>query len=121
MKILMQTGILDLICCISELIEKSLPFVLPAPVIGMLLLFAGLLTGVIKIEQIRETADFFLKNMAFFFLPAAVGLLEDLDVLKEKLFPILLICTVSTIVTFAVTAVTVRFVVRWQERSNRDE
>ena len=55
-----------------------------------------------------------LKNMAFFFIPAGVGIMEYFDVLKECLLPFLVICVVSTVLTFAVTAGTVARVMKLQ-------
>lgn len=72
MKIIKQVGIIFSICCISVLIEQYLPFAFPASVIGMILLFLLLLTGLLKIDHIREKSDFLLANMAFFFIPAGV-------------------------------------------------
>ena len=72
MKIIRQIGIIFTVCWLSILVEKALPFSFPASVIGMLLLFICLLTGILKIEHIQEKADFLLENMAFFFVPAGV-------------------------------------------------
>ena len=75
MKIIRQIGIIFTVCWLSILVEKALPFSFPASVIGMLLLFICLLTGILKIEHIQEKADFLLENMAFFFVPAGVSII----------------------------------------------
>ena len=49
---------------------------LPGSVVGMVLMFVLLSTGVIKVSQINETVSFLLKHMAFFFIPITVGLLN---------------------------------------------
>ena len=108
MKIIKQIGIIFLVCWLSEVIEKFLPFAFPASVIGMALLLICLLTGVLKIEHIQEKADFLLENMAFFFVPAGVSIINYFDILASNLVPLLIICLVSTLLTFAVTAYTVR-------------
>ena len=46
MKIIRQIGIIFTVCWLSILVEKILPFAFPASVIGMILLFICLLTGV---------------------------------------------------------------------------
>lgn len=66
MKIICQIGVIFAVCWFSQLIEAALPVPFPASVIGMLLLLALLATGLLKIEHIREKADFLLANMAFF-------------------------------------------------------
>lgn len=54
MKIIRQIGIIFTVCWLSLVIEKLLPFTFPASVIGMILLFLCLFTGVLKIEHIQE-------------------------------------------------------------------
>ena len=108
MKIVTQVGIIFSICWISQIIEKLLPFSFPASVIGMILLFILLCVHILKVDHIREKSDFLLENMAFFFIPAGVSIINYFDVLKN--WVVQLICVVSTVVTFAVTAYSMKFV-----------
>ena len=119
MKIIKQIGIIFLVCWLSEVIEKFLPFAFPASVIGMALLLICLLTGVLKIEHIQEKADFLLENMAFFFVPAGVSIINYFDVLKNSVVQLIIICVVSTVVTFAVTAWSVKLTVRFMALTGR--
>ena len=119
MKIIKQIGIIFLVCWLSEVIEKFLPFAFPASVIGMALLLICLLTGVLKIEHIQEKADFLLENMAFFFIPAGVSIINYFDVLKSSAVQLIIICVVSTVVTFAVTAWSVKLTVRCMALAGR--
>jgi holin-like protein len=82
MKIIKQFGIIFSLCWISVILEKYIPFPIPATVIGLILLFICLVTGLLKIEHIKEKSDFLLGNMAFFFVPAAVGIINYFDLLK---------------------------------------
>ena len=107
MKIVTQVGIIFSICWISQIIEKLLPFSFPASVIGMILLFILLCVHILKVDHIREKSDFLLENMAFFFIPAGVNYF---DVLKNWVVQLIVICVVSTVVTFAVTAYSMKFV-----------
>lgn len=49
---------------------------IPGNVVGVLLLFALLCLGVIKLKHVELAADFLLKHLVFFFVPVAVGLME---------------------------------------------
>ena len=104
MKIVTQVGIIFSICWISQIIEKLLPFSFPASVIGMILLFILLCVHILKVDHIREKSDFLLENMAFFFIPAGVSIINYFDVLKNWVVQLIVICVVSTVVTFAETA-----------------
>ena len=120
-KLLVQIGIVFGICLVGEGIAAVLPFAFPASVLSMLLLFVLLLCGVLKVEHIREKGDFLLKNMAFFFIPSGVTLLEQVDFLKGKIMILLLICLITMVLTFAATAFTVRLVSRWQKHLKKEE
>ena len=116
MKIIRQIGIIFTVCWLSILVEKVLPFAFPASVIGMILLSICLLTGVLKIEHIQEKADFLLENMAFFFVPAGVSIINYFDVLESTWIQLVVICVISTVVTFAVTAWSVKLTIRLLSR-----
>ena len=112
MKIIKQTGIIFFLCWISVILEALLPFAFPASVIGMILLLLLLLAGLLKVEHIREKSDFLLANMAFFFIPAGVNVINYLDILKDNWLPLLAVCLLTTVITFAATAYSVRFTMR---------
>ena len=116
MKIIKQIGIIFSVCWISLIIEKLFPGIFPASIIGMVLLFLCLAAGVLKIEHIQEKADFLLENMAFFFIPAGVSIINYMDVLKNVAVQLVIICAASTVVTFAVTAYAVRFTMFLMEK-----
>ena len=116
MKIFLQIGIIFGICWISELAQSLLPFAFPASVIAMMVLLLLLLTGAVRSDHIRETANFLLTNMAILFLPSLVGILEHIDLLQQYWVPLLLICVISTFLTFAATALSVRAVLALMER-----
>lgn len=121
MKIIKQIGIIFTVCWVSILVEKVLPFSFPASVIGMILLFLCLLTGVLKIEHIQEKADFLLENMAFFFVPAGVSIINYFDVLKSTWIQLVIICVISTVITFAVTAWSVKLTIHLMRRKRNNE
>ena len=119
MKIIKQFGIIFAICWLSVVIEHFLPFSFPSSVIGMIVLLLCLLTGVLKVDHIREKSDFLLSNMAFFFIPAGVNVINYLDILKTHWLTLILICSLTTIITFAVTAYSVRLTMRLLKRGRR--
>ena len=111
MKIMMQLAIIFLLCLIGEAIAAILPFPFPASVISMILVFCFLLWGPLKVYHIRKQTDFLLDNMAFFFIPPAVSIVENLHYMEGKLAILISIFT-----TFAITAWTVTAMVKWEEK-----
>lgn len=117
MKLLVQIGIVFGICLVGEGIAQILPFPFPASVISMILLLVLLLTKVVKVHYIQQKAEFLLKNMAFFFIPAGVALIEQVDAVKDSALILLFICFVSTFLTFGATALTIKLVLYLQNHT----
>ena len=69
--------------------------------------------------HVEDTADFLLQNMAFFFLPACLGVLEVFSQIKSEILAILAVCVLTTLCTAAATALTVHLVCRLQRRGGR--
>ncbi len=116
MKILLQLAGIFTLCVVSEGVAAFLPFAFPGSAIAMVLLFLGFLLKAVKPSSIEESSGFLLNNMAIFFVPAGVGLMECFDRIQGVLLPILVICILSTILTFAATAYTVRLTVFLQKK-----
>lgn len=109
-----------LLCMAGEGIAALLPWTIPASVISLVLLLILLLCGAVKEGAIRRSADFFTENMGLFFIPAVVGTLDYLDILKSAALPFLLITLVTTPVVYCVTAWTVRGLIRLMDRKGED-
>ena len=73
----------------------------------------------LKIEHIQEKSDFLLGNMAFFFVPAGVSIMNYFDILKSSAVQLLIICIVSTVITFAVTAYSVKLTMKLMDRRKK--
>ena len=108
MNIIYQIAIIFSICWVGQIIESLLPFPFPASVAAMVLLFTLLCLRAVRVDHVREKSDFLLGNMAFFFIPAGVSIINYFDVLRSALLPLLVICLVTTVLTFAATAYSVR-------------
>lgn len=117
MKIIKQIGIIFGVCWLSQVIALWLPFDFPSSVIGMALLLVCLLTGILKLEHIREKSDFLLGNLAFFFVPAGVGIMNYFEVIKGSVMKLILVCVISTVITFAATAWAVTLTIRLMNRN----
>ncbi len=108
MNIMGELALICGICLVGEGVAALLPVAFPASVISMVLLMVLLLTGVVKDRHIQTASHFLVANMAFFFLPSFVGLLEHIELLKSQLVPLLLIIVLTTPVVYLITGWTVR-------------
>lgn len=93
----------------SKLIAPVVRF--PGTVLGMLFLFIALLSGLIKEEKIEDTAEFFLSNIGFFFVPICVSLMTVTGLSGILLAELSLVTIISTVLTVAATAVTAQWVI----------
>lgn len=116
MNILLQIGIVLGICLVGECISALLPFILPGNIVGMILIFTLLLVRVMKVDHIRQKAQFLKQNMAFFLVPASVSIIKHMDLLKKILIPLLVISMVSTIITFLATAFAVNLTMKLTQK-----
>lgn len=105
MKIIFEFYIILLFTVLGELIAYLLPFNFPGSVIGLLLLFIALITGIVKSHHIKNVSDFLQKNMAILFVPLTVGIMEHFNIIKINYLQIILILFVSTTLTLLVTAI----------------
>ena len=102
---LMQLMIISIITLIGEFLHNALPLPIPASIYGMVLLFICLLTGIIKEQQIQETADFLLLIMPVMFIGPSVGIMEDSGILMDTLIPFIFIIVLSTAIIMAITGI----------------
>lgn len=116
MKHLRQLAILFAFCVAGDLLSLMCAGKLPGNVLGMSLLFLLLACGAVRLNQVERAADFFLQNMAFFFLPACIGILDVYPQIKARLLPIAAVIILSTLLTASAAAGTVRLVLQLQAR-----
>ncbi len=118
MKYLLQFGIIAGVSFVAELLYILLPLPVPASVYGLILLFILLMTKVVKVEQVEETADFFMAIMPILFISPSVSLLTSVDVMKGNVAVLLLMTFVSTIAVTSVTGLISQAIIRRKRKKN---
>ena len=103
MKFLKQFSLIMLVSFLGEILHEVLPFPIPASVYGLILMLLALVTGVIRLEHVREAAAFLIEIMPVMFIPAGVKLMTSWGVLQPVFVPVIVITVVSTIIVMAVT------------------
>lgn len=105
MKYLKEFGIILLITCIGELLRFLIPLPIPGSIYGLVLMLVLLITGVIKLEDVKSAAQFLIAIMPVMFIPAAAGLINSWGELQPILIPALVTTVVSTFIVMAVTGI----------------
>lgn len=116
MSLLRQIALLFALCTAGELLSVLTSGALPGNVLGMALLLVLLLTNLVRPSAIETAADFFLNNMAVFFLPSTLGILRVYRQIQSELAKLILICVVTTFLTAACAGWTVMLVRRLQKK-----
>jgi len=89
----------------GEFLKYFFRLTVPGNVIGMILIFVFLKTGVMSIETVKPASDKLIKYMVLFFIPYGVGLMNFADMIKDNWISIVVAVVASTIITMYVTAV----------------
>ena len=103
MKFVKEAGIICGISAIGEMLNHLLPLPVPAGVYGLFLLLFFLIAGIVKLKDLEVTGNWLLDTMPIMFLPSCVGMMENLEMMKEMLIPLLVISIVSTVTVFGAT------------------
>ncbi len=111
MKILKQMTIIGTITFVGELLNLLLPLPVPASVYGMVLLFLCLLTGIVKLPQVEETATFLISIMPIMFVAPSVGLMDSYGAIANSIPVLLFICFFTTITTMTITGLIAQYII----------
>ena len=85
---------------------------LPANVLGFLLLTIALLTGIVPMAWVEETAHFLLRHMVLLFVPYIVSTMVYFELIVAQFWPIALAVVVSTGAVLLVAGHVTQFLVR---------
>ena len=101
--ILLQLLIIFAFLAIGELVVWLTDVPIPSSIIGLLLLTAALHLKIVKLRQVEGVADFLVKNLGFFFVPAGIGVMVHFDLIAKQWMPIVVASVVSIVVVLGVT------------------
>ncbi len=95
-----------ILCCqlAGELLGKVVLSSVPGPVLGMVLLFAGLMLRGSVPEALEQTGETLLRHLSLMFVPAGVGVMLHFRLLGSDWPAIAVALVVSTLATIVVTA-----------------
>lgn len=116
MKYLRQFLWILLFSFLGEALRALLPLPVPASIYGLVLLFAALELGILKLSAVQETGKFLIEIMPVLFIPAGAGLIDSWDALRPMCIPVIVIMIVSTIIVMVVSGSVTQFVIRRGQR-----
>lgn len=112
MKYIFQFARILAFCLLGELLHALLPLPIPASLYGLVLLLAALLSGLVKLEQVKQAGNFLTGLFTLLFVPAAVGVMELVDVLTQSWLPILIAIVLVTAIVMGVSGKVTQWILR---------
>ena len=119
MKYIKQFLLIMSVCCVGELIKHFVPLPIPASIYGLVLMLVLLLTKIIRLDQVKDVADFLIEIMPVMFIPSTVGLITSWGVLQPVLVPFCIITIVTTFIVMIATGKITDALVK--EKEKKDE
>ena len=102
-RMLVQWGIFGVILFFAQIISDLFPksFVVPAPLMGMIILYILLVTHIVKLPMVENAGDGMLSILPFLFIPSGIQLIDHMDIIKKEGIKVFIIAIVSTIIILA--------------------
>lgn len=116
MKYMKQLCVIVGISFLGEILKYLLPLPVPASIYGLLLMLAALMSGIVRLQDVEETADFLVGIMPLMFIPAGVGLMKESAALAQIWLPFVVIIVVSTVAVMGVTGRLAQRIIRKERK-----
>lgn len=95
---------------LGELTAQGFGLPFPGNVLGMLLLFIGLCTGLVRQVWVEAASAAILQHLGLYFVPAGVGLMLYGNLIQQSWVALVAATIVSTVAVLWTTGLVTRFV-----------
>lgn len=110
-----------LVCqLIGEIVTRLFHWPVPGPVLGMVILFCGLLVRGSVPEEMSAVTGGLLQNLSLLFVPAGVGVMLHAQLLAENWAALSVALVLSAAITLVVTGLVMTWATRLTERSGSE-
>lgn len=125
MKLMKQLVLITAFTLVGELASfglRQVGFAFPGALIGMILLFLFLLIGWVKVDSIHEVGQWFIDNMGIFFVPASIAILNQVELLSQIWWKLIIVILGAFLISFTCTYYAVKLTLFLQnKRKNKLE
>ncbi len=97
---------------IGEVLQAVVPLPIPAAIYGLVLLLIALATGLLKVRQVADVANWLISVMPILYVPICVKILEYWGVISQNAAAIISITVVSTFLVFAVSGLVTQWLTK---------
>ena len=116
MQYLKQVALILVFSFLGEVCRALIPLPIPASIYGMVLLFAALSLKIVKSAQVKDAGGFLTSVLPVLFVAPAVNLMDCWDQMCKAIVPLVVIVVVSTVLTFGVSGVVTKWIMKGEKR-----
>lgn len=87
----------------GEALGRLIPLPIPGSVYGLVLLFAALCLGLVKLSQVKQVGGFLCSILPVLFVSPTVGIVEHWGLISQNLLAICVLLVGSTVLTFGIS------------------
>lgn len=121
MRLVREFLIILAVTFLGEGLHVMIPLPVPASIYGMILMLAGLKTGIIPLGMVENAGRFLIEIMPLMFIPPAAGLLVSWAQLKNVFIPVAVVTVLITVLVMAVTGRVTQLILRKEMKKGRTE
>lgn len=120
MKYIRQVAIIFTITFMGEILKEitPIPFPIPSSVYGLILMLLALMTKIIKIDDVKESAYFLISIMPIMFIPPAINLITVWPNIQSKVLAYFVICIISTLIVMISSGILTQKILNNMENKN---
>ncbi len=112
MRVLLQIAVFLLAWLTGEAVVRFLHLPLPGGIVALAVLLVLLGTGLLRVESVKQGADWLLGRMLLFFVPALLAVIDHPEFLGATGLKLLFVIVAGTLAVMAVTGLVVEFALR---------
>ena len=116
MKYIKQVAIIFAVTCVGEILKYFIPLPIPASIYGLVIMIILLATKMVKLEQVKDVADFLIEIMPLMFIPAGVGIIVSWKQVRGIILPVCVTVFITTCLVMIVTGKVTDFMVSRKEK-----
>lgn len=112
MKYLSQFTIIFAAAFFGELLRFIIPLPIPASVYGLLLLFSALCLRIVRVDQVKDAADFFIDIMPLMFITPAIAILAHFGAIRTIIIQFTAATVISTVIVLGAAGLATQYAIR---------
>ena len=118
MQYIKQFMIIMAFTLVGQALKALIPLPVPASIYGLVLLFLALLTGAVKLEKVKDTANFLISVMPVLLIAPAVKVLEYWGIIAPNAGAILVITVFTTGAIFGISGLVTKWIMRGEGKED---